>query len=178
MVVSEQLAVDRDIASRRAQEAGAVAREPALHAARDALRAQIARLEHELSKVIAGGFPNIPAQALQASPGRGAALLTMEELECSRDRLVLGLRQAQARAAQRVALELRSEELLEDMKLEPGRYKFKRLPLADLGQGKCGAWVVKPRLGLVGMLAGWWELKLSSGCPLARGRAPARPVQR
>ena len=28
-------------------------------------------------------------------------------------------------------------------------------------------WYVKPRLGLIGMLMGWWEVKLSSGCPLA-----------
>jgi hypothetical protein len=28
-------------------------------------------------------------------------------------------------------------------------------------------WHVRPRLGLVGMLAGWWQVKLSSGCPLA-----------
>ena len=24
-----------------------------------------------------------------------------------------------------------------------------------------------PRLGLIGMLMGWWQVKLSSGCPLA-----------
>ena len=26
----------------------------------------------------------------------------------------------------------------------------------DLGQGGCGVWEVRPRLGLIGMLAGWW----------------------
>jgi hypothetical protein len=26
---------------------------------------------------------------------------------------------------------------------------------------------VRPRLGLIGMLMGWWQVKLSSGCPLA-----------
>ena len=64
------------------------------------------------------------------------------------------------------------------MRLEPGRYKFARLPVRDLGQGGCGVWEVRPRLGLIGMLAGWWQLKLSSGCPLARGsrstRGPAK----
>jgi hypothetical protein len=25
---------------------------------------------------------------------------------------------------------------------------------------------VRPRLGLIGMLMGWWQVKLSSGCPL------------
>jgi len=26
---------------------------------------------------------------------------------------------------------------------------------------------VRPRVGLVGMFMGWWQVKLSSGCPLA-----------
>jgi hypothetical protein len=26
---------------------------------------------------------------------------------------------------------------------------------------------VRPRLGLIGMLCGWWQVKLSSGCPLS-----------
>jgi hypothetical protein len=69
----------------------------------------------------------------------------------------------------------RSRELLDRMQLEPGRHKFMRLPVANLGQGGCGAWEVRPRLGLIGMLAGWWHVKLSSGCPLPKGRAAARP---
>ena len=48
--------------------------------------------------------------------------------------------QVRAEAKRRVELELGSQELLERMKLEPGRYKFMRLPLANLGQGQCGAW--------------------------------------
>ena len=40
------------------------------------------------------------------------------------------------------------------MRLEPGRYKFVRLPVADLGERGCGVWEVRPRLGLIGMLAG------------------------
>jgi hypothetical protein len=79
-------------------------------------------------------------------------------------------RRAQARAEH----ELRAQELLERMKLEPGRYKFVRLPVTDLGQRGCGVWEVRPRFGLLGMLAGWWELKLSSGCPLARGSRARR----
>jgi hypothetical protein len=33
---------------------------------------------------------------------------------------------------------------------------------------------VRPRLGLIGMLMGWWQVKLSSGCPLAGGRGARR----
>jgi hypothetical protein len=47
----------------------------------------------------------------------------------------------------------------------PGRHRWVRVSLAELGQSGCGAYHVRPRLGLIGMLAGWWEVKLSSGCP-------------
>jgi hypothetical protein len=49
---------------------------------------------------------------------------------------------------------------------EPERHKRVRLPLADLGEPGCGAYQVRPRLGIIGMLMGWWHIKLSSGCPL------------
>src|SRR5581483_7190620 len=77
-------------------------------------------------------------------------------------------------ARERAVHELRAQEQLERMKLEPGRYKFAKLPVRELGEGGCGVWEVRPRFGLVGMLAGWWELKLSSGCPLPRGSRPRR----
>jgi hypothetical protein len=86
-----------------------------------------------------------------------------------RDRLVGRVQDMRRIAAERVEHERAARELLEGMKLEPGRYKFTRLPVRDLGQGGCGVWEVRPRLGLIGMLAGWWHVKLSSGCPLARG---------
>ena len=97
-----------------------------------------------------------------------------------RDELAGRVQQLRRRVQERAEHELRAHELLERMKLEPGRYKFMRLPVKDLGQGGCGVWEVRPRLGLIGMLAGWWQLKLSSGCPLpmeprsTRGSAPPR----
>ncbi len=72
-------------------------------------------------------------------------------------------------ARERSEHERRAREQLELMKLEPARYKFARLPVKDLGQGGCAVWEVRPRLGLIGMLAGWWQLTLSSGCPLPKG---------
>ena len=42
-----------------------------------------------------------------------------------------------------------------------GRYRL----LEKIGEGGCGVWEVRPRLGLIGMLSGWWQVKLSSGCP-------------
>ena len=54
--------------------------------------------------------------------------------------------------------------------LDPAGNRFARVSRQDLGEPGCGVWQVRPRLGLIGMLMGWWEVKLSSGCPLAGGR--------
>jgi hypothetical protein len=143
-------------------------------AARSSLRAQLARLEHEHSAIVAGGFPFISAPVPAAQSDVGPCLLGLEELERSRDRLAGRVSELRRLAAGRAEHERRSAELLERMKLEPGRYKFMRLPVNDLGQGGCGVWEVRPRLGVIGMLAGWWQVKLSSGCPLPMGSRPRR----
>jgi hypothetical protein len=143
--------------------------------ARAALRAQIARLERELSAIVAERFPHVPAPvAAPARAGGAPTLLDLGGLERVRDQLVARTQELRARVDERVERERRAREQLERMRLEPGRYKFARVPVRDLGQGVCGVWEVRPRLGLIGMLAGWWELKLSSGCPLARGSRSTR----
>lgn len=134
-------------------------------AAREALRAQVARLERELSGLVAHTFPHISPRDYSGETFSGPRLLTLGELERMRDRLALRVGEVRGEVAERAALERRSRALLERMKLEPGHYKFVRLPVADLGDGHCGVWEVRPRLGLIGMLAGWWHVKLSSGCP-------------
>lgn len=136
-------------------------------AARSSLRSQIARLERELSAIVAETFPHIAAPRPADSSLPGPCLPSLAELERSRDRLAGRVQELRGLAADRVEHERRAREQLERMKLEPGRYKFVRLPVSDLGQGGCGAWEVRPRFGLIGMLAGWWEVKLSSGCPLS-----------
>ncbi|HEY2631356.1 MAG TPA: hypothetical protein VGI26_03155 [Solirubrobacteraceae bacterium] len=134
-------------------------------AAREALRAQIAKLEREVSGLVAYTFPHIPSHDPHGEALSGPRLLSLAELERVRDRLALRVREVNVQVAERVALQLRSRALLERMKLEPGRYKFVRVPVTDLGDGHCGVWEVRPRLGIIGMLAGWWQVKLSSGCP-------------
>jgi hypothetical protein len=139
---------------------------------RNALRRQIGRLEREGSAIVAGTFPHIsPAELpeVRTQAVAGPCLLTLAELERLRDRLAGHTQDLRRLAAARVEHERRAREQLEGMKLEPGRYKFVRLPVRDLGEGGCGVWHVRPRLGLIGMLAGWWHVKLSSGCPLPRG---------
>jgi hypothetical protein len=144
-------------------------------AARASLRGQIARLEQECSAIVAEGFPHIPAPAARPCGSTdGPSLLDLGELERSRDRLAARVQELRARVAARVEHERRAHEQLRQMRLDPGRYRFARLPVKDLGQGGCGVWEVRPRLGLIGMLAGWWQLKLSSGCPLPRGSRSKR----
>jgi hypothetical protein len=190
MVPTEQPIIDREAprlrldaeTDRRATDQRAATR-AAERAARESLRAQVAKLERELSGIVAGRFPHIPPGS-DSNPAHhgsfhpahpservGPRLLSLAELERLRDRLVVRLRGAQLQAGQRSELETRSRELLERMKLQPGRYRFVRLPVTDLGERGCGVWEVRPRLGLLGMLAGWWQLTLSSGCPLPRPRA-------
>jgi hypothetical protein len=149
-------------------------RRHAERAARASLRAQIARLERELSAIVAERFPYLAAPAPPVSRASGPSLLDLGELERSRDRLAGRVQEMRAHAGARLEHERRAREQLQRMKLEPGRYKFVRLPVKDLGQGGCGVWEVRPRLGLIGMLAGWWQLKLSSGCPLPRGSRSKR----
>ena len=140
-------------------------------AARRSLRAQVARLERELSHVVATGFPHVPASAARVGDNGagGPRLLGLAQLERERDALAGRLQDVRRLVRARVEHERRAHELLERMKLEPGRYRFVRLPVRDLGEGGCGVWEVRPRLGLIGMLAGWWQLTLSSGCPLPKG---------
>jgi hypothetical protein len=134
-------------------------------AAREALREQVAKLERELSGLVAHTFPHIVPRDEDGEAFSGPRLLDLGELERLRDSLVSRVGDVHGQVAERRALEQRSRALLKRMKLEPGRYKFVRVPVADLGDGHCGMWEVRPRLGLIGMLAGWWQVKLSSGCP-------------
>jgi hypothetical protein len=154
-------------------------------AARTTLRAQIAKLEIELSELLAERFPFIAAPAGSGAPGApigagaGPSIPGLGELERTRDRLAARLADLRARAARRSEHERDARELLERMRLEPGRYRYYRVPVRDLGATGCGVYEVRPRLGVIGMLAGWWQLTLSSGCPLARGpRRRAAPDSR
>jgi hypothetical protein len=135
-------------------------------AARRSLRAQIERLERELADAFVTAYPmgglEHPA-ACTAAP----RLLDLGELERVRDELTERLRCARVTIAERAELHAANRLLLERMLLEPGRYRFARISQADIGEPGCGVWQVRPRLGLIGMLMGWWEVRLSSGCPLA-----------
>jgi hypothetical protein len=168
---------ERSAPSPRTVEVGS--RDVSERAARATLRAQIARLERERSAIVAERFPYMAAPAPIACPRLGGpTLLDLGQLERVRDQLAAGVQELHTQVRGRLEHERRAREQLQRMRLEPGRYKYARLPVRDLGQGVCGVWEVRPRLGLIGMLAGWWQLKLSSGCPLAEGSRLARPHPR
>jgi hypothetical protein len=161
MAPTEQLTVDRIDPDRIFGERAA----GEARAARAALRAQVGKLERELSGLVAHTFPHVSPGDREGETFSGPRLLTLAELERLRDRLALRVGEVRGQVAERAALERRSRALLQRMRLEPARHKFVRVPVADLGDGHCGVWEVRPRLGPIGMLAGWWQVKLSSGCP-------------
>ena len=135
-------------------------------AARRSLRDQITRLERQLAEIQFSAFPHTVLDTDVPSAG-GPRLLELEELEIQRDRLHGKLHEARRAFERRGAQQEANRVLLERMLLEPKKYKFARLHRSEVGMGGCGAYQVRPRLGLIGMLMGWWHVKLSSGCPLA-----------
>jgi hypothetical protein len=96
-------------------------------------------------------------------------LLDLGELERVRDELASRVGEAQAAGERLAARQAAARGLLAQMLREPGHHRSTRIPLRELGEPGCGVLYVRPRLGLIGMLADWWQVKLSSGCPLPGG---------
>ena len=135
-------------------------------AARRTLRDQIARLEAELGQAAVAAYPRLPLGAAVAGFA-GPRLLDLGELERTRDELAEKLREVRHQVSEQADVQSEKRLLIERMLLDPARYKWVRVSGADIGEHACKHWHVRPRLGLVGMLAGWWHVKISSGCPLA-----------
>jgi hypothetical protein len=138
-------------------------------AARAQLRGQIVALERQLSDALISAFPydGLEVGAPEMATAGAARVLSLGDLERVRDALAARLAGARCELHARGERQAANRLTLERMLLEPGRHKFVRIPNHDLGEPGCGAWQVRPRMGLVGMLMGWWQVKLSSGCPLA-----------
>jgi hypothetical protein len=135
-------------------------------AARRALRRQIARLEAELAAAVVSAYPRIPADAGRVALA-GPRLLDLGDLERIRDDLADRVRAVKEQQRAQAERQADARLLIERMLLNPARYKWVRVTNADIGEPGCKNWHVRPRLGIVGMLAGWWHVKISSGCPLA-----------
>jgi hypothetical protein len=140
---------------------------PDERAARRTLRDQIARLEAQLADCVATAFGARGEVPFAVAGAHGPRVLGIAELERVRDDLAGRLAEARRELTAVGIAQERARVRLERMLLAPGRHKFARVAAAELGEGGCGVYQVRPRLGLIGMLAGWWHVKLSSGCPLA-----------
>ncbi len=140
--------------------------------ARRELRRQIGRLERELAGLFAEGFGRVEVEHKLAERRSEPRLLDLGELERLRDELAERIAGAEVTLAERAEVENANRELLERMLAEPAAYRWMTISRTDVGEPGCGGWQSRPRLGLVGMLMGWWRVKVSSGCPLA-GRLAA-----
>jgi hypothetical protein len=134
--------------------------------ARAELRRQIGRLEYQLSQLVARAFPRLEIDAGVRGVSTTPRLLGLGELERVRDELAERTGEARLALAERAELETRNRELLERMLDAPAEFKWLRISRAEVGEPGCGTWHSRPRLGLLGMLMGWWRVKVSSGCPL------------
>jgi hypothetical protein len=120
-------------------------------AARADLRRQIAAMELQLARLFGSAFPRrgiefgVPAARVQDVRGR------LED---------------------HTYVETRNRELIEEMSADPASHKWLRVSNEHIGEPGCKHWHSRPKWGPLGMLMGWWRVKISSGCPLAKGPRP------
>jgi hypothetical protein len=140
--------------------------------ARIELRRQVGRLERELGGLFAEAFGRIEVGHRVAALAAEPRVLDLGELERVRDDLADRVAEARLALRERSRVETGNRELLRKMLESPGDYRWVKVTRTEVGEPGCGAWHSRPRLGPIGMLMGWWRVKVSSGCPLA-GRLTA-----
>jgi hypothetical protein len=139
---------------------------PDERAARRSLLEQVARLEEELVQLFCSVWPRKGFTLGVAGRG-GPRLLSLAELEELRDDLAARVQHARRALSDRTYNEEQYRRLIEEMLLDPAGHKWVRVRNEDIGEPGCKHWHVRPRWSLIGMLAGWWRVVISSGCPLA-----------
>src|SRR5512141_867031 len=139
--------------------------------ARADLRRQIAVIELALARLFGSAFPRKGTDL--SLPGLGGPrLLSVDELEKVRDGLAARIQEVKGELHDYAVVEEANRELIEEMLADPASHKWERLYNEDIGEPGCRNWHAKPRWGVLGMLLGWWRVKISSGCPLAQGLRP------
>ena len=135
------------------------------------LRRQIAAMELVLARLFGSAFPR---KGIEFSvPGMGGPrMLSVDELEKVRDGLAARIQEVRANLHEYAVVEESNRELIEEMTADPASYKWVRVYNEDIGEPGCKNWHAKPKWGVLGMLLGWWRVKISSGCPLAEGLRP------
>jgi hypothetical protein len=132
-------------------------------AAREDLRAQIARLERALADTLAATYPRIASDRRLAHGG--PRLLDLARLEQTRDMLAAAVSDVRERAARQRAAQSETRARLEAMYADPAAHRAETISNEELGLPGCTVYAVRPRLGPVGLLTGWWRVTVSSGCP-------------
>ena len=140
-------------------------------AARADLRRQIAAMELALARLFGSAFPRKGIDFGVAGMG-GPRMLSVDELERVRDGLAARLQDVKGRLNDIAYVEHKNRELVEDMVADPAGHKWVRVYNEDVGEPGCKNWHSKPKWGLLGLVMGWWRVKISSGCPLAEGLRP------
>ena len=139
--------------------------------ARADLRRQIAAMELALARLFGSAFPRKGIDFAVQGMG-GPRLLSVDELERIRDGFATRIQEVKAVLHDHAVVEEGNRELIERMTADPASYKWVRVYNEDIGEPGCKHWHAKPRWGPLGLLMGWWRVKISSGCPLAEGQRP------
>lgn len=146
--------------------------------ARAQLRGQIGRLEGELAGLFGEAFGHTEVGYRVGAIAAEPRVLDLGELERVRDALADRIAEARVALRERAEVETANRELLRQMLASPAEFKGVVVTRDDIGEPGCGGWHSRPRLGPIGMLMGWWRVKVSSGCPLpGRLAAVEREVQ-
>ena len=152
---------DGAIGERQEPELPDVGAEADEAAARRELRRQIARLEAELA-----AYPESRSKSethpLLRPKGHIAGFA---ELSAIRDDLIERLREARQRAERRGERQARARGRREQILGDPEAHRWQRVGNEDCGDPGCGETRAVPRFGPIGAVAGWWRVKVSSGCP-------------
>jgi hypothetical protein len=133
-------------------------------AARRSLRDQIAKLERELAALFASAYPRRGLDWQVSAPG-GPRVLDIGDLEALRDELADRVEEARRALRDRAEVEDENRDRIEALISDPASHKWIRVSNEDIGEPGCKYWHSRPRFGLLGMLMGWWRVKISSGCP-------------
>jgi DNA-binding transcriptional regulator YhcF (GntR family) len=148
----------QDTDHRELPDVGAEADEAA---ARRELRRQIARLEAELA-AYPGTRPGEERHPLLRPKGH---LPGFGELTAIRDELMERLKSARLEADRRGEREAAARGRREQVIGDPEAHRWQRVGVEECGDPGCGELRAVPRFGPIGAIAGWWRVKVSSGCP-------------
>ena len=129
--------------------------------ARAVLRGQIARLEAKLAPYVEAMGSGKESPPPTAQP----RLVSIAELEATRDDLIARLKKAEGEASRKEERRSAARRWREEALADPSAHRWEYATREDLGEPGCGQVEVRPALGPVGALMDWWRVKMSSGCP-------------